>query len=252
MSSIAKLHHECALRNCVMIGVMILLTSCSNPKESAEAWISLPVSEWPDMALTNEIVFEDTTFTDLANCFLVRYAEDTFAVTCKHIFLVFRNRLGYQDVHLGEDFQSWWMYPENKPDMKFRVGKLLNDDPNESIGEFNTLKDRDWLVFEVQDVPKEIHVFQLAEDRPFSGEAIYNFGWGDDPPDPEKATLVKMEFIRAAGNQLYAKTLTAEANGVGRSGSAVFNARGHLLGLVSGAEGQLGVVCSTSYLEIIF
>lgn len=248
-----------ALRHIILIGlpgvlsITLLFTSCSSPEQLAEPWISLPVSQWPDMALTNEVIFDDTTFTDLANGFLVRYEEDTFAITCKHIFLVFKYQLGYQKVHLGDDFQSWWMYPENKPELKFKLGKLLNDNPAEEIGEFNTLKNRDWLVFEVDQVPKELHVFSISESNPFSGESIYSFGWGDEQTDTSHPNLIKMEFIKSAGYHFYTQTLTENVKDNGRSGSVVFNNMGLTIGLISGAEGKLGVMGSTSYLtEVIF
>jgi len=78
-------------------------TRQSEPKVRKEFWIHDPACLWPDLALTNEIAFGDTTYEDLANTFLI----DTVGVTCKHLFLVFQKNQGVKTIDLGESFRFW-------------------------------------------------------------------------------------------------------------------------------------------------
>lgn len=87
---------------------LLSLTACrSEPGVPKEPWIHDPVSDWPDLALTNEIAFGDTTYEDLANAFLIDTGADTVGVTCKHLFLVFQKNQGLKTIDLGESFRYW-------------------------------------------------------------------------------------------------------------------------------------------------
>ena len=60
---------------------------------------------------------------------------------------------------------------------------------------------------------------------------------------------MKMEMFRNEGPYYYTNTLTENVDPAGRSGSPVIDANGYLVGIVSGAEGRLGVTCNVSYLD---
>jgi len=60
-------------------------------------------------------------------------------------------------VKLKEDFRYWNLYPKNKKDQKLGIRKILNEDSSEPIGQFNTLKVRDWIIFELQDKREDIY-----------------------------------------------------------------------------------------------
>ena len=58
-----------------------------------------------------------------------------------------------------------------------------------------------------------------------------------------------MQMFSNAGPYYYVNTLTEDVDPAGRSGSPVIDANGYLVGIVSGAEGNLGVICNVSYLD---
>ncbi|QGY42918.1 hypothetical protein GM418_04375 [Maribellus comscasis] len=75
------------------IVLLLFISSCGKTKETIlkEAWIEKPVSEWPDLIMTNTVEFSDTTYKNIGDVFLVDTGSDTLAISCKHIFMIFRN-----------------------------------------------------------------------------------------------------------------------------------------------------------------
>jgi hypothetical protein len=61
-----------------------------------------------------------------------------------------------------------------------------------------------------------------------------------------------MKMYKNLGNYYFIQTLTKNIDPAGRSGSPVIDKNGYLVGLVSGAEGNLGVVGSVAYLRKLF
>ena len=126
-----------------------LLGCDAETAQKPEPWSMLPVSDWPDIVLTNEVQFADTAFHELANAFLVDLGTDTVGVTAKHIFMIFGKRRGLTSIDLGSGFMQWDLR-SLKPGAKgMEALTLINQDPQEPIGDFNSLKVRDWLVFDV-------------------------------------------------------------------------------------------------------
>jgi len=229
--------------------VLFLLGACQGNQKSAppEPWVNKPVSEWPEFALTNTIQFSDTTFHDLANAMLIQTEHDTLVATCKHIFMVFDNNRLANHIQLGDNFQKWTVYPKGQSDKTIVLGNLLNENKQEVIGQFNTLKIRDWIIFDVEET-KDLHPLKIRERSLEKGELIYSVGWATGQETSEPA-LTKMKVFKNLGKYCYVKTLTDNVNPVGRSGSPVIDTNGHLVGLVSGAEGTMGVIATTAYLQ---
>jgi hypothetical protein len=139
------------------------MLGCQNsPQIIKEPWIEEPVSSWPDFALTNEISFTDKAYYDIANSFLVNTGFDTVGVSCKHLFMVFENQPGLNSIDLGNTFNYWKMYPKNHKEKTVSIKRLINKDINEQIGQFNTLKVRDWIIFELQEQNKQLYPFVFA------------------------------------------------------------------------------------------
>ena len=154
---IFKVHNRinpyCHMKYPVIILLSVLiLSSCGRGDEMAqkEEWAGKPVSEWPELVFTNNIEFKDTTYTGIANSFLVDTGHDT--VTCKHVFLVFRHE-ELLTIDLGDNFIEWRAYPKGNEDRHMVFGNMINKNSNEMVDRFNTLKVRDWLLFEVDDIP---------------------------------------------------------------------------------------------------
>ena len=225
-----------------------MLLSCSDSEEiTKEEWAGKPVAEWPDIVFTNNIEFTDTTYTELGNAFLIDTGNDTLAVTCKHIFLAFKHD-ELLTIDPGDGLISWTAGMKGGGGKAVKFGKMINKDPSEEVGRFNTLKVRDWLIFEPDNIPDEVELFKIRWRPVQKGETMYSYGWTHDQKG-DSPSLVRMEMFNNPGPYYYIRTLTENVDNKGRSGSPVFDSAGHLVGIASGAEGDMGVICNVNYLK---
>lgn len=230
-----------------------LVFGCQNsPQIVKEPWAEKPVSLWPNFSLTNEIGFNDTTYYDFGNSFLVNTGFDTLGISCKHLFMVFENQLGLKAIDLGDTFNHWKMYPKNNKENTVTVTRLINTNPNETIGQFNTLKVRDWIIFELEQQHNKLYPLKIRHTPVKRNEIVYAVGWGMKQKDNSKPALIKLQCIKNLGNYFYIKILSADIHPGGRSGSPVIDKNGYLVGIVSGQEGDLGVIGGVPYLTGLF
>ncbi|SNR30570.1 Trypsin-like peptidase domain-containing protein [Lutibacter agarilyticus] len=230
------------------IFLILISISCQNQEKiiEKEPWIKKTTSQWPNFALTNTIKFTDTIYQNIANSFLVDTGFDTIAVTCKHIFLVFKSN-DLSTIDLGSSFVNWRMYPKGQNEKDVQISQLINKNSNELVGEFNTLKNRDWIIFKVKQTNSGIYPLKIRTTPLKKGEFVYSVGWGHQQ-NSKLPLLIKMKMYKNLGNYYYILTETKNINPVGRSGSPVIDSNGYLVGIVSGAEGNLGVIGSVKYL----
>ncbi|WP_430815785.1 trypsin-like peptidase domain-containing protein [Carboxylicivirga sp. RSCT41] len=236
----------------ISISAMLLVACRNTPVKTQEDWIEQAVSSWPYFALTNEIRFQDTTFYDLANSFLVDTGHDTVGVSCKHLFMVFEDQLGLNTIDLGNSFIHWKMYPKNYKKRSVAVKSLINRNPNEQIGGFNTLKEHDWIVFELQDVANELYPLKIRYTPVKKNETVYAVGWGMNQTDNSQPAVIQLQCFSNTGNCFYTSTLNNGTHPQGRSGSPVIDRNGYLVGIVSGQEGNLAVIGGVNYLKRVF
>ena len=237
----------------IIISFTVLIFGCKNdPEIIKENWIEKPISQWPDFALTNEICFKDTTFTDIANSFLINTGYDTLGISCKHLFMVFENQFGLKTIDLGKDFNYWKLYPKNDNEKSVSIKRLINANSKEIIGQFNTLKVRDWILFEIDEPHPEIYPLKIRHTPIKTNEIVYAVGWGIKQKDNSKPALIKLQCFKNLGDYYYMQTLTKNIKPNGRSGSPVIDKNGYLVGIISGAEGNLSVIGSVNYLKKMF
>lgn len=229
--------------------VCLCLLACdAEITREPEPWAGLPASDWPDVVLTNDVQFADTVFDGLANAFLVDLGSDTVGVTAKHIFLLFAEQRGLTSIDLGPDFVQWDLRSVKPGAESMEAVTLINQDPQEPIGDFNTLKVRDWLVFDVAATASGVQPLRPSSASAEKGDTVYAVGRSlanRYSPDP---TIVPLRIYQALGPYYYVQSLDPSADPVGTSGSPVIDGDGYLIGLVSGAAGRLGVVASLEYL----
>ncbi len=236
----------------VFILVLLLFGCKSQTKETditKETWIEKPFSEWPQIALTNEISFKDTTYNNIINSFLINTGKDTLAVSCKHIFMVFECHLGLKTIDLGENFNYWKFYSKGNIQNSVDAKRLINTNPKENIGQFNNLKGRDWIIFELNKKSSGLYPLKIRYTPVKPNEIVYAISWGMGQEENNKPTLIKFQCFKNLGDYFYTQTLTKNINPQGRSGSPVIDKNGYLVGIISGAEGNLGVIGSIKYLE---
>jgi len=235
-----------------LLFLILIVSGCQNKEKpiEKESWIEKPTSQWPNFALTNTIKFKDTVYQNIANSFIVDTGYDTIAISCKHIFMVFKNN-NLSTIDLGNDFISWSMYPKGQIEKNVQLSQLINENNNEPIGEFNTLKNRDWIIFKVSNLNNDIYPLKIRTTPLKKGEFVYAFGWGHEQTS-KFPSLIKMKMYENLGNYYYVLTETKNINSAGRSGSPIIDSNGYLVGIVSGAEGNLGVIGSVKYLSQLF
>lgn len=237
----------------LITGIIVLILGCN--KESPilkETWIEKPQSQWPTFALTNEISFKDTTYKDFANSFLINTGYDTLGISTKHLFMVFENQLGLKNIDLGSNFNYWKLHPKNDKEKIVFTKLLINKDSKENIGQFNTLKVRDWILFEIDKQNVDVYPLKIRYTPVKSNEVVYAVGWGMKQKDNSKPVLIKLQCFKNLGDYYYIRTLTTDTYPQGRSGSPVIDKNGYLVGIVSGQEGNLGVIGSVNYLKKMF
>src|SRR6476661_10604320 len=100
-----------------VIKLLIVFSPLSLFSQVREPWISRPVGEWPQIALTNNIEYKNgdryihPSFTYAGTGCLITSGTDTLAVTAKHILLIARNRKT-NAVTINKDLLLWSMKPK--------------------------------------------------------------------------------------------------------------------------------------------
>lgn len=229
---------------------LALASGCDGePAQEPEPWVSRPVSQWPAMVLNNEIHFADTVFHDLGNAFLIDLGRDTVGVTVKHILSFLAETKELDSIHLGPDFLRWKMVSPKQEGAEVRVLELINENSSERIGEFNTLKVRDWLVFRVDASESGVVPLHVRSTLLRKGQKAYAVGRSLEGRQDPEPTVTPLRIFQNVGPYYYVESLDSQADPAGTSGSPVIDENGHLVGMVAGASGNLGVVAGLGYLK---
>jgi len=221
-----------------------LLSACGEkqpPEPAGEPWAGLPPDQWPTILLTSHIRLGAMEFRDKANAFLIDVAGDTLAATCKHLFLAFENP-DIQSIHFSGKLDSWTLYPRGSRADSFAVARLLNADAGEKIVKQYVIN-RDWLVFSLREKSPRVHPLKPRFGRLEKGTRVYLVGWTEDDGQ---------QVIAGSLYESYDYKYLADFGGrdVGPfSGAPVLDADGRLVGIQSGAIGEMSWVNSTKYLK---
>ena len=237
----------------LVIVVTLLTIGChQEPQYNKEPWIEKPISEWPYFSLTNEISFKDTILRDIANSFLVNTGCDTIGASCKHFFLLFEKKFGLRTISLADKIDYWKFYPKNNKEENVVIKRLINTNASEPVGQFNSLKVRDWIIFELEKQNLNLYPLKIRYEPVKPNEIVYTVGWGMKQKDNSKPALIKLQCVKDMGNYYYVTVKKNNTQPNGRSGSPVIDKNGYLVGIISGGEGKYGVIGSVNYLQEIF
>ncbi len=234
------------LRIFAVLVTSLLVTACQESnKVDKEPWIDKPITEWPNIVLRNRIELRDTTFDNFANAFLIEYNNDTLGITCKHVFLALRKHLTTDKVIMYPEIKKWELYSK-KSSIPVEL-KPINK--NETIGEFNTLKSRDWLILHPLEPFQNIHPLTIRNQPVNKGETVYAITRHSSQNINSKPELRSFTCYKNLGPYYYMQPTNQHNSPAGTSGSPVIDQNGQLIGLTSGQEGKLTVIASVKYLK---
>jgi S1-C subfamily serine protease len=243
-----------------MIRILVLYSfvSLSAFSQQREAWMNRPASQWPTIALVNEVLYkngdtyEDPSLREIGYAgtgFLIDTGSDTIAATAKHVLWIARNRKS-NAVTINGDLEKWIMRTRNNSDA-ILMDKLLNEDIKEILFGESTILERDWLFFSIKGSARNIHPLKPRYTTLQPGEKVYRIS---NPYSSNTTVVYESKVIRTEGNDIFLETDTTRLK-PGASGSPIIDKDGFLVGIMSSAFGDpktgkdVEIAVSTSYLQ---
>ena len=232
----------------ILSGLIFILISCGqNTAQKSDTygqWMKKPQDQWPQITMINRIDYVDKQYP-VAGCgFLLDIGDDTLAATAKHILTFFKSD-SMNAISFNNSLRQWTMFPKNNPDDSVIIGKMINENPQESLT--NIAPARDWLLFTLKDESPNIQPLRFRETPLQEGEPVYIIGWRySDKECPQ--VIYEGNFVRAEEGSFLITTKELTNNTMpGLSGSPVIDANGYLLGLMSQKAGEMERPASIDY-----
>lgn len=220
-----------------------------------EPWINKPVSDWPQIALINQVLYTngdryiDPSFKYAGTGFLIDNGRDTLAATAKHILWIAKNKK-VEGTEINADLRRWVMTTKKNTTDSVLVGRLLNEDPDERLeGSSSTILERDWLVFSVKKSSPKLYPLKPRYTPVKPGEKVYILSCAYED---STSTVYNGTVYRKLGMDILIQHDMGNQK-PGSSGSPVIDANGYLIGIISSGTtidvGEVAVAISTEYLK---
>ena len=223
--------------------------------QQKESWVDKPISDWPKIALINEVQFKNgdryvhSSFKYAGTGFLIDNGKDTLAATSKHILWIAKNKQS-KATEVNAALEEWVMRPKGNTQDSAVIGKLLNEDPNEVLeGNGSTVQDRDWIVFTVKKSSPNLYPLKPRYTQVRPGEKVYILSCAYDD---SLCTVHEGKVYKKYGMDILIKRDMKTHKG-GCSGSPVIDTNGYLIGIITGSTGSkignVSVAISNEYLK---
>jgi hypothetical protein len=210
----------------------LAIVSCSNAK------VSVSDKKFPPISLINHFEYFNGghEFNQLGTAFLLKYKNDTFAITAKHTLAILKTD-SLKNLSLENFIIKWKMSPLNKKDEVVVVDQLLNEDKHESL-KSKTLYEKDWLVFSIIENRANVVPLEFRDKPLVKGEKLYAIGWTRHMKEGNQR-VYEFEFYKTKGTHHLIKKLIIPEKMGGLSGGPVVDGDGKLVGIVSNSEFSL-------------
>jgi hypothetical protein len=206
-------------------------------------WVGKPHAEWPHLALINRIEYSDASHPVAGCAFLLDTGDGIVAATAKHVLRYFKSE-PMDSVSFRGTLEAWKMFPKNDPSRSIVVGKLINENENESLESGPAA--RDWLLFTVVEIADGIQPLRLRSTPVGEGETVFIVGWRYTDEGSQK--VYRGKYVRAEeGTLLVSADELADNKIPGLSGAPVIDSQGYVIGLMSSKAGKLERLASVDY-----
>ena len=209
-----------------LFAFLILLTTDGLSQENVSA------KKFEDITLVNKIDFYNPKFdqTKFSCGFLLKYKNDTFAVTAKHLLKIIRSD-EMKAVTFENSIRNWTLYPLTKKEEVVITDKLLNENNSESLDAKSTYDD-DWLVFSIKENRSKVRPLEIRTAPLVAGEKLYVAGW-TRKMETGGQRVYEFEYYKTIDNRILLKDLIVPEQFGGLSGAPLLDESGLVAGLVS-------------------
>jgi hypothetical protein len=213
------------MKNAYLFGLLLLSVPCKSQKKTS-------LKKFDNIALTNKIEFVDSKFDQPRfSCgFLLAYANDTFAVTAKHL-MQFIKPDDMKALVFTNSIKNWSLFMLDNPSIAATTGKLLNESASEVLTD-KSIYDNDWLVFSVAQSNSNIKALQPRLTPLVAGEKLYVVGWTRRMEEgPQR--VYEFEYYKTIGHRILLKDIIVPELMGGLSGAPLVDEAGKVVGIVS-------------------
>lgn len=185
-----------------------------------------------EIALVNRIEFTNPKYDQPKfSCgFLIKYNNETFAVTAKHILKIIKPE-NMTVLSLENYVKNWTLHSLNDKSEMVVCDKLLNEDKSELL-ESKSAYYNDWLVFSIKENSSGITPLEIRKTPLIQGEKLYVVGWTRTIEyGPQR--VYEFEYYKTILNRILLKDILVPEKFGGLSGAPVVDENGLLVGIVS-------------------